>query len=84
MRGFPPSEHILAMSPEDLGAHMLQYMMRPGGETHRFNFMQMVSPGQIAERFMEAWDGSNAGASSRTGRTTSTARISSSLAPAIV
>jgi uncharacterized protein (TIGR02391 family) len=55
MRGFPPPERILEMSPEDLGAHMLQYMMRPGGETHRFNFMQMVSPGQIAERFMEAW-----------------------------
>jgi uncharacterized protein (TIGR02391 family) len=54
MRNYPPQEQILAMEPEDLGRHMLQHMLR-GGETHRFNFMQMVVGGQIAERFMEAW-----------------------------
>lgn len=54
MRNYPPQEQILTMDPEDLGRHMLQHMLR-GGETHRFNFMQMVFPGTIAERFMEAW-----------------------------
>lgn len=34
---------------------MLKYMMGPHAETHRFNFMQMVFPRQVAERFMEAW-----------------------------
>jgi uncharacterized protein (TIGR02391 family) len=55
MRNFPSQSQILTMEPEDLGAHMLQYMMRGQAETNRFNFMQMVFPGQIAERFMEAW-----------------------------
>jgi uncharacterized protein (TIGR02391 family) len=55
MRNFPSQEQILEMGPEDLGTHMLHYMMRPQAETNRFNFMLMVYPGQIAERFMEAW-----------------------------
>jgi hypothetical protein len=55
MRNFPSQAQILTMEPEDLGAHMLQYMMQGQAETHRFYFMQMVFPGQIAERFMEAW-----------------------------
>lgn len=54
MRNYPPQEQILTMEPEDLGRHMLQHMLR-GGDTHRFNFMQMVWPGQVSERFMEAW-----------------------------
>ena len=55
MKNFPSQEQILSMEPEDLGTHMLRYMRGPRAETHRFNFMQMVIPGQIAERFMEAW-----------------------------
>jgi len=55
MKNFPAQEEILAMDPEDLGAHMLHYFTRAHAETNRFNFMQMVFPGQIAERFMEAW-----------------------------
>jgi uncharacterized protein (TIGR02391 family) len=55
MRNFPSQEQILEMGPEDLGTHMLHYMSRPQAETNRFNFMLMVYPGQIAERFMEAW-----------------------------
>jgi hypothetical protein len=55
MKNFPSQALILTMEPEDLGAHMLKYMMRGQAETNRFNFMQMVYPGQIAERFMEAW-----------------------------
>lgn len=55
MRNFPPRAQILAMEPEDLGTHMLRYMIRPQAETHRFNFMLMVEGGQVAERFMEAW-----------------------------
>jgi uncharacterized protein (TIGR02391 family) len=55
MKNFPPEREILEMEPDDLGAHMLHYMVRPGGETSRFNFMQMVTGGQVAERFMEAW-----------------------------
>lgn len=38
------------MESEDLGRHMLR-----GGETHGFNFMQMVWPSPVSERFMEAW-----------------------------
>ncbi len=55
MKNFPSQELILSMEPEDLGTHMLKYMMGTYAETHRFNFMQMVFPGQISERFMEAW-----------------------------
>jgi uncharacterized protein (TIGR02391 family) len=55
MRNFPAQQEILDMDPEDLGAHMLHYMTRQHAETNRFNFMLMVYPGQIAERFMEAW-----------------------------
>ncbi|TPQ31531.1 TIGR02391 family protein [Bradyrhizobium guangdongense] len=56
MRNFPPRAQVLSMEAEDLGAHMLRYMTTaPHAETHRFNFMQMVEGGQIAERFMEAW-----------------------------
>lgn len=55
MRNFPSQEQILEMGPEDLGTHMLHYMSRPQAETNRFNFMLMVYPGQVAERFMEAW-----------------------------
>jgi uncharacterized protein (TIGR02391 family) len=54
MRNYPPQAQLLVMEPEDLGIHLLKHMLR-GGETHRFNFMQMVPRGQIAERFMEAW-----------------------------
>lgn len=54
MSNYPPQEQILTMEPEDLGRHMLQHMLR-GGDTHRFNFMQMVWPGMVSERFMEAW-----------------------------
>jgi hypothetical protein len=77
MKNFPSQALILTMEPEDLGAHMLKYMMRGQAETNRFNFMQMVHPGQIAERFMEAWAGSSARASSRTGRMISTDTVSS-------
>ena len=52
MKNFPSQALILTMEPEDLGPHMLKYMMRGQAETNRFNFMQMVYPGQIAERFM--------------------------------
>ena len=55
MKNFPSQALILTMEPEDLGLDMLKYMMRGQAETNRFNFMQMVYPGQIAERFMEAW-----------------------------
>jgi uncharacterized protein (TIGR02391 family) len=55
MGNFPSQAQIVAMEPEDLGAHMLKYMLRGQAEMNRFNFMQMVYPGQIAERFMEAW-----------------------------
>src|SRR5215471_1929697 len=55
MKNFPSQALILTMEPQDLGPHMLKYMMRGQAETNRFNFMQMVYPGQIAERFMEAW-----------------------------
>jgi len=54
MKNFPSQALILTMEPEDLGPQMLKYMMRVQAETNRFNFMQMVYPGQIAERFMEA------------------------------
>jgi uncharacterized protein (TIGR02391 family) len=54
MRNYPPQDQILTMEPEDLGRHMLQHMLR-GGDTNRFNFMQMVWPGTVSERFMEAW-----------------------------
>jgi uncharacterized protein (TIGR02391 family) len=55
MKAFPPEKEILEMDPEDLGVHVLRYMTRQNAETHRFNFMQMVFPGEIARRFMEAW-----------------------------
>lgn len=54
MRNYPPQAQIMSMEPEDLGLHILKHMLK-GGDTHRFNFMQMVPGGQIAERFMEAW-----------------------------
>jgi uncharacterized protein (TIGR02391 family) len=55
MQNFPAQQDILEMDPEELGAHVLRYMTRPQAETNRFNFLVMVYPGAIAERFMEAW-----------------------------
>jgi hypothetical protein len=55
MKNFPPVPDILAMDPEDLGAHMLRYMTRVHAEMNRFNFMLLVPSGAVAERFMEAW-----------------------------
>ena len=43
------------MQPEDLGMHLLKYMIKSSSVTHRFNFLQLVTGGQVAFRFMEAW-----------------------------
>ncbi len=56
MRNFPPEAELLQMAPEDLGMHLLKYMTRGRAETNRFNFLQMVADGQVAFRFMEAWN----------------------------
>jgi uncharacterized protein (TIGR02391 family) len=56
MRSFPSEAELLRMPPEDLGMHLLKYMSRPRAKTNRFNFLQMVTGGQVAFRFMEAWN----------------------------
>ena len=56
MRNFPPEAELLQMQPDDLGMHLLKYMTNTRGETNRFNFLQMVTSGQVAHRFMEAWN----------------------------
>jgi uncharacterized protein (TIGR02391 family) len=56
MRNFPPEAELLQMAPEDLGMHLLKYMTGPNAETHIFNFLQMVTGGNVAYRFMEAWN----------------------------
>lgn len=56
MRNFPPEAEILQMPPDDLGMHLLKYMTRGRAETNRFNFLQVVAGGQVAFRFMEAWN----------------------------
>ena len=55
MRNFPPEAELLQMSAEDVGMHLLRYMTRDHAETNRFNFLQMVTGGQGAYRFMEGW-----------------------------
>jgi uncharacterized protein (TIGR02391 family) len=55
MRYFPPEAELLQMSAEDVGMHLLKYMTRSHAETNRFNFLQMVTGGQVSFRFMEGW-----------------------------
>lgn len=55
MRNFPPEAELLQMAPEDLGMHLLKYLTRAYAATNKFNFLQIVSGGQVQFRFMEAW-----------------------------
>lgn len=52
---FPPEDILLQMEVEDLGRHLLSYFTRPSAQLNRFNFMLGVYPGEITDRFSEAW-----------------------------
>jgi len=54
MKNFPPSDQILRMEPEELGPHLLRYMLNTPTMTNRYNFSLGLPSGAITERFMEA------------------------------
>lgn len=57
MQHFPDRASLLEMEPEELAPLLLRYLTGPDatGMLNRFNFMQNVADGRLAQHFMEAW-----------------------------
>jgi uncharacterized protein (TIGR02391 family) len=54
---FPDRATLLELEPEELAPLLLRYLTGPhaSGMLNRFNFMQNIPDGLLAQRFMEAW-----------------------------
>jgi uncharacterized protein (TIGR02391 family) len=57
MQYFPDRATLLELEPEELAPLLLRYLTGPNasGMLNRFNFMQSIPDGLLAQRFMEAW-----------------------------